>query len=623
MNINNEVENDSFDEETFQEIANLEELVAEGIILPDTAEKVKISKSIIEKKYSSLQEKTIKKLNLQIKIKEYLSKIPNLSETDKQEIINLSYQKENEIIKLKYKNLSIKNFEIIKPIGRGGFGEVNICKYKENSKIYAMKKIKFEVLKFKNGLLHILAEKDILLLNDDNIWITKLRYSFIDDNYLYLIMDYCPGGDFMDYLVKKDFLTEDEARFYIAEIILCVESLHKMGCIHRDLKPDNILISENGHLKLSDFGLSFLSTEILFPYTKNKNKYEPIIAYSNVGSPDYVAPEVLSGEGYGEEIDWWSVGAIFYEMLIGFPPFFSDNSQMTCEKIKNFSRYLNIPKERKISGEAKKLIMNFLDDQEKRLGVNGINEIKNHCFFRNFDWDNILEMKPPFIPKLNLDDDNKNINNKNLCSIRLANKIKRKNIFFNRDYEKKLTLSKYFFKFNGDVLLKEKNIEQEIFELIKKEVEYKLANKYTFEEGSSENISSIKSCETKSNPISRGSFSRERILKFSSFSPKISNQLLHSNLATSGKKSLKILPIKNLISNEGKDKIKNKLNLSSINITRVKNNLSNPINEIKINDKQFKESNEISNFNDRNKKKRNNRKIVIIRRKPLLNEINV
>ena len=160
MNLNIEAEDNSFNEENFQEIGNLDELVNKGIILPSTAENVKISKSIIEKKYASLQEKTIKKLNLQIKIQEYLSKIPNLSETEKQEIINLSYQKENEIIKLKYKNLSIKNFEIIKLIGKGGFGEVNICKNKENSKIYAMKKIKFEKLKFKNGLLHILTEKD-------------------------------------------------------------------------------------------------------------------------------------------------------------------------------------------------------------------------------------------------------------------------------------------------------------------------------------------------------------------------------------------------------------------------------------------------------------------------------
>ena len=620
MNLNIEAEDNSFNEENFQEIGNLDELVNKGIILPSTAENVKISKSIIEKKYASLQEKTIKKLNLQIKIQEYLSKIPNLSETEKQEIINLSYQKENEIIKLKYKNLSIKNFEIIKLIGKGGFGEVNICKNKENSKIYAMKKIKFEKLKFKNGLLHILTEKDILLLNDDNIWITQLRYSFIDDNYLYLIMDYCPGGDLMDYLVQKDFLTENEARFYIAEIILCVDSLHKMGCIHRDLKPDNILISENGHLKLSDFGLSFLSTEILFPYTKNKNKYEPIIAYSNVGSPDYVAPEVLSGYGYGEEVDWWSVGAIFYEMLIGFPPFFSDNAQITCEKIKKFNKYLDIPKERNISCEAKKLIMNFLCCPEKRLGINGVNEIKNHCFFKDFDWDKVREMIPPYIPEINLEDKIKNFNKKNICSIRLANKIRRTNIFFNKEDDNKLTLSKYFFKFNGDVLLKEKNMEQEIFELIKKEVEFKLANKYTFEEGSSENISSIKSYETKSNVFSTRSISRERVIKFSSFSPKISIQ---SNIAISRKKSLKILPIKNLMTNENKDNIKKKLNCSSINITHLRNSLNNLINEKKLNDKKLRESiNEISNFNDKNKSKKSNRKIVIIRRKPLLNGVN-
>ena len=132
-----------------------------------------------------------------------------------------------------------------------------------------MKKIKFERLKYKNGLLHAQTEKDILSINNDNIWITQLKYSFIDNSHLYLIMDYCPGGDFMDYLIQKDILEETEARFYIAEIILCVHSLHKLNCIHRDLKPDNILIGEDGHLKLSDFGLSFISSERLFPLTEN------------------------------------------------------------------------------------------------------------------------------------------------------------------------------------------------------------------------------------------------------------------------------------------------------------------------------------------------------------------
>ena len=204
-----------------------------------------------------------------------------MTKSEKKEIIAKAELKESQLYKLLRRKLSVDNFEIIKLIGKGGFGEVNICRYKENGKIYAMKKIIFEKLKYKNGLLHVETEKDIMSLNDDNIWITQLRYSFIDNKYLYLIMDYCPGGDLMNYLIQRDLLQESEARFYIAEIILCVHSLHKMNCIHRDLKPDNILIGEDGHLKLSDFGLSFISTDKLCPFTENKKNLKKEKIFNN------------------------------------------------------------------------------------------------------------------------------------------------------------------------------------------------------------------------------------------------------------------------------------------------------------------------------------------------------
>ena len=140
-------------------------------------------------------------------------------------------------------------------IGKGAFGEVRVCRHKRTNEIVAIKKMRKDEMYKKNQILHVRAERDVL--SEAKIpWIVELRYSFQDEVYLYLVMEYCPGGDLMSLLINKDILTEDEARFYIAELVLSVENVHKLKCIHRDLKPDNILIDKEGHLKLSDFGLS-------------------------------------------------------------------------------------------------------------------------------------------------------------------------------------------------------------------------------------------------------------------------------------------------------------------------------------------------------------------------------
>ena len=608
--INKEKENDSenIDLDLEKDIPNLDTLVKTKVISSSTAERVKISKSMIENKYLKLIEREKTKKRNWNNIDKYLSTITALTEQEKKEIKITAKLKENQLYRLIRKKLSVDDFEVIKFIGRGGFGEVNICRHKANNKIYAMKKITFEKLKYKNGLLHVQTEKDILSLNNDNIWITQLRYSFIDNKHLYLIMDYCPGGDLMNYLIQRDLLEESEARFYIAEIILCVDSLHKMNCIHRDLKPDNILIGEDGHLKLSDFGLSFISKERLFPLTQikknelqkeklcnninfndNIEKNIPIeenektsqnknnkqrMAFSNVGSPDYVAPEVINNEGYGEEIDWWSVGAIFYEMIIGFPPFFSENAQITCSKIKNYERYLFIPRERKISSEAKNLIKSFLTEPSKRLGVNGIEEIKNHIFFKNFNWDKIREMRPPFIPELSTPDDTKYFKNKNVSSIRLTNRLKRTNIFFNRqdsfENNNKILFPKFYFQYNRDLINLEKNIYNELIDFIQKEVEFKLANKITFDEPSSEAKSSSESINNISNPKISRTYSRDKLLNFNVFSPFSSSNFSHRIVLSSKKKALKILPIRNLISQQKNQMRQNSKKINVIENKRIK-----------------------------------------------------
>ena len=244
-------------------------------------------------------------------------------------------------------------------------------------------------------------------------WIVELKASFQEDDFLYLVMEFLPGGDFMNLLIKKDKLTEEEAKFYIAELICAVESIHKLDCIHRDIKPDNILIDKNGHIKLSDFGLAKVSDKL---YEKNSIKDENFNPkkmthkklYSCVGTAYYVAPEVLIKKGYGQEIDWWSVGVIFFEMLVGYAPFCAQETQEVCYKIINWEKYLKVPPEIKLTDEALDLMKNLICDPNKRLGKNGADEIKAHPFFKGIDWENIREtLKPPFVPDIQNDYDTK------------------------------------------------------------------------------------------------------------------------------------------------------------------------------------------------------------------------
>ena len=191
----------------------------------------------------------------------------------------------------------------------------------------------------KNQVIHIRNEQ-IFMSKVKNPWIVELKASFQEDDYLYLIMEFLPGGDLMNLLIKKDILTEDEARFYIAELILSIESIHKLDCIHRDIKPDNILIDKNGHIKLSDFGLEKISEKLfeknnnsfIINNTLNKNEFENNKHeknYSCVGTAYYVAPEVLNKKGYGPEIDWWNVGVFFLKCYLVMPHFVQ-RKQVKC-----------------------------------------------------------------------------------------------------------------------------------------------------------------------------------------------------------------------------------------------------------------------------------------------------
>ncbi|KAM5563429.1 hypothetical protein ABKV19_018187 [Rosa sericea] len=326
----------------------------------------------------------------------------DVSEEDQNNLLKFLEKKETEYMRLQRHKMGVDDFELLTMIGKGAFGEVRVCREKTTGSVYAMKKLKKSEMLRRGQVEHVKAERNLLAEVDSNC-IVKLYCSFQDDDYLYLIMEYLPGGDMMTLLMRKDILTEDEARFYVAETVLAIESIHKHHYIHRDIKPDNLLLDRYGHLRLSDFGLckpldcstihedfsinnangsghnderaaapKRTQQEQLQHWQKNRR----MLAYSTVGTPDYIAPEVLLKKGYGMECDWWSLGAIMYEMLVGYPPFYSDDPMSTCRKIVNWKTHLKFPEEAKLSPEAKDLISKLLCNVSQRLGTNGASEIK-------------------------------------------------------------------------------------------------------------------------------------------------------------------------------------------------------------------------------------------------------
>ena len=392
----------------FKEIP-LETLLKNKKISQRTYDKVKIAKDYIERKYNL---KTIKNTEYNI----ILEKINSLEVSDEEKLKILSEMRhlESEELRKSRQNQkqTIRDYESLAIVGRGAFGEVHVCREKKTGNIVAVKKIKKELLAKKNQIIHIRNEQ-LFMSKVKSPWIVELKASFQEGDYLYLIMEFLPGGDFMNLLIEKDKLTEEEAKFYLAELILTVESIHNLDCIHRDIKPDNILIDKNGHIKLSDFGLAKVSDTL---YEKNSLKDENFNPkkkthkklYSCVGTAFYVAPEVLTKKGYGQEIDWWSVGVIFFEMLCGYAPFCAEETQEVCKRIIDFKKYLVVPPEIKLSKEAEDLIKKLIDDPNKRLGKKGSEEIKSHPFFKGVDWENIrTTMKPPFIPDIKNDADTK------------------------------------------------------------------------------------------------------------------------------------------------------------------------------------------------------------------------
>uniref|UniRef100_A0A3P9I481 non-specific serine/threonine protein kinase n=1 Tax=Oryzias latipes TaxID=8090 RepID=A0A3P9I481_ORYLA len=278
-------------------------------------------------------------------------------------------------------------------------------------------------------------EEREVLLRGDKRWITELHYAFQDDNYLYLAMDYYPGGDLLTLLSKfGDRIPEAMAQFYLAQMVLAIDSVHRLGYVHRDIKPDNILLAANGHIRLGDFGsclrlqedgmvkhnyLTTIDIHLYMIMSKNDDKLNTVDLFQQihssvaVGTPDYLSPEILRtvqrGEGYGLECDWWALGICAYEMLLGITPFYSESISETYAKIINFQEYFEYPPSNgTVSEKACSLISGLICERETRLGRKGSSDFKSHLFFHGVDWDSLHDRPAPFLPEVSNPTDTSN-----------------------------------------------------------------------------------------------------------------------------------------------------------------------------------------------------------------------
>ena len=285
-------------------------------------------------------------------------------------------------------SITINSFKRLKLLGRGNFGKVFLVKKTDSSEIFAMKTLSKKFIQEKKQRPQTLNERNILA-NSECHFLVKLFYSFQDKKKVYLVMEYLQGGELFFHLSNQGAFSELRARFYISEIILGLEYLHGKGIIYRDLKPENILIDLKGHVRLTDFGLC----KILDDQEKTK---------TFCGTPEYLAPEVITRGEYGKSADFWSLGAVLYYMLSGSPPHYNHNKKEILKKV------VSIPVNPilKITDQANDFVLNLLKiDPDQRL--KDFETIKNHKWFEGVNWEDFSALKtsPPFVPKCKKEDD--------------------------------------------------------------------------------------------------------------------------------------------------------------------------------------------------------------------------
>eukprot|EP00002_Diphylleia_rotans_P007945 TRINITY_DN1759_c0_g1_i1.p1 TRINITY_DN1759_c0_g1~~TRINITY_DN1759_c0_g1_i1.p1 ORF type:complete len:397 (-),score=105.82 TRINITY_DN1759_c0_g1_i1:291-1481(-) len=292
--------------------------------------------------------------------------------------------------------VTLDSFDLLTVIGKGSFGKVMQVRKKDDGKIYAMKILRKDAVIERNQVEHTRAEKSILQ-QIKHPFIVNLRFAFQTEGKLYLVMDFVNGGELFFHLKKENRFSEDRVRLYVAEIASAIDHLHNLDIVYRDLKPENILLDAQGHICITDFGLSKkLETSI----TDDDGK-----THTFCGTPEYLAPEVLQGVGHGKGVDWWSLGTLMYEMLTGLPPFYSQNVNVMYHKILNAE--LRFPAY--VSPDAKNLIEGLLhrDPNQRLEGA----RVKTHSFFASLNWEDVDARKyqPQFKPKVKSESDSSQI----------------------------------------------------------------------------------------------------------------------------------------------------------------------------------------------------------------------
>ncbi|XP_056260109.1 citron Rho-interacting kinase isoform X1 [Seriola aureovittata] len=293
------------------------------------------------------------------------------------------------------------DFELRAVVGRGRFAQVQVVREKATGDICALKVMDKTVLRTQENVVFHEEERRILALNSSP-WIPQLLYAFQDKEHVYLAMEYLPGGDLMSLLNRyEDQFDESMAQFYLAELVEAIHAVHQLGYVHRDVKPENVLIDRTGHIKLADFGSAAR-------LTANKTVAAPTVP---VGTQDFLSPELLaamngsSHSTYGVGCDWWSLGVIAYEMIYARSPFSDGTSTKTIHNILNFKCFLKFPEEPQASKQFVDLLQSLLCGAKERLGFQGL---RCHSFFSSVDWNNLRHVLPPFVPALHTEDDTSN-----------------------------------------------------------------------------------------------------------------------------------------------------------------------------------------------------------------------